>query len=145
MSWASTVSLLDPCGIFLYVCGWGGPLDFKNKKCGHLIFLLQQNSAPLCSCHYIFLEISVEDKLQLLSLGPIYLLPYIYEIETDSQIERTDLRLPRGRGREGRKDWEFGSSKLLYIGWIKSKVSLSSTGNYTQHLMINHNGKEYEK
>ena len=41
--------------------------------------------------------------------------------------------------------WEVGVSrcKLLYIGWIKNKVLPYSTGNYIQHPMINHNGKEY--
>ena len=34
---------------------------------------------------------------------------------------------------------------LIYIGWINSKVLLYSTGNYIQYLVINHNGKEYEK
>ena len=43
--------------------------------------------------------------------------------------------------------WEFGMSrcKLVYIGWINNKVLLYSTGNYIQHPVINHNGKEYEK
>ena len=46
---------------------------------------------------------------------------------------------------EGRKDWEFGISrcKILYIGWIKSKVTLYSPGNNIQYPMINHNGKKY--
>ena len=45
------------------------------------------------------------------------------------------------------KDWDFGISrcKLLYIGWINNKVLLYSTVNYIQYLVINHNGKEYEK
>ena len=44
-------------------------------------------------------------------------------------------------------DWEFGISrcKLLYIEWINNKVLLYSTGNYIQYLVINHNGKKYEK
>ena len=44
-------------------------------------------------------------------------------------------------------DWEFGVSrcKLLYIEWINSKVLLYSTGNYIQHPVINHNGKENKK
>ena len=48
-----------------------------------------------------------------------------------------------GRG----KDWEFGirRCKLLYLGWIRSNVLLYSTGIYIQYLVINHNGKEYEK
>ena len=71
----------------------------------------------------------------------------IYETLTDSQIERTDLWLPRRRGGGGGKDWEFGISrcKLLYTGQINSKVPLCSTGNYIQYPVINHNGKEYEK
>ena len=53
----------------------------------------------------------------------------------------------KGEGGGGGKDWEFGISrcKLLYIGWINSKVLLYSTGNYIQYPVINHNGKEYEK
>ena len=47
----------------------------------------------------------------------------------------------------GGKDWEFGLSrfKLVFIGWINNKVLLYSTGNYIQYLVINSNGKEYEK
>ena len=43
--------------------------------------------------------------------------------------------------------WEFGisSCKLLYIEWINNKVLLYSTRNYIQCLVINYNGKEYEK
>ena len=71
----------------------------------------------------------------------------IYETETDSQIQKTDLWLPRRRGTRGGMDWEFGVSrcKLVYIGWVNNKVLLYSTGNYIQYPVINHNGKEYEK
>ena len=50
-------------------------------------------------------------------------------------------------GEQGGMDWEFGISrcKLLYIEWIDNKVLLYSTGNYFQYLVINHDGKEYEK
>jgi len=53
----------------------------------------------------------------------------------------------RGRGSDGRMDWEFGINrcKLLYIGWINSKVPLCSTGNYIQYPVIICKGKEYEK
>ena len=52
-----------------------------------------------------------------------------------------------GEGCGGGKDWEFGDSryKLLHIEWINNKVLLYNTGNYIQHLGINHNGKEYKK
>ena len=48
-------------------------------------------------------------------------------------------------GEEG-MDGEFGMNrhKLLYTEWI-NKVLLYSTGNYTQHPIINHNRKEHEK
>ena len=50
-------------------------------------------------------------------------------------------------GDGGGMDWELGISrcKLVYIGWIKNKVLLYSTGNYTQHPGINNNGKGYKK
>ena len=52
-----------------------------------------------------------------------------------------------GEGVGGWMDWEFGISrcKLWYIGWINNSVLLYSTGNYIQYLLINRNGKEYEK
>ena len=71
----------------------------------------------------------------------------IYKTETDPQTKRTDLQLPRERVVGEEWDWEFGISrcKLLYRGWINNKVLVYSTGNYIQHPVINHNGKEYEK
>ena len=55
----------------------------------------------------------------------------IYKTETDSQTQRTDVRLPRGKGRGGGMDWKFGVSrcKLLYREWINNKVLPYSTGN----------------
>ena len=71
----------------------------------------------------------------------------IYEIETDSQTQRTDLWLPRGRWGRGGMDWEFAISrcKLLYTEGINTKILLYSTGNYIQYPVINHNGKEKYK
>ena len=56
------------------------------------------------------------------------------------------LVVTKRKGDEKGKDWEFEVSgcKLLYVGWI-NKVLLYSTGNYIQYLVINHNGKEYER
>ena len=73
---------------------------------------------------------------------------HIYETKRDSQIQRTDLWLPWGRGDRGGKEWEWNGisrGKLLYIGWINSKVILYSTGNYIQYSVTNHHGKEHEK
>ena len=66
--------------------------------------------------------------------------------ETDSQTQRTDMWLPVRRASREETDLELGISrfKLLYIEWI-NKVLLYSTGKCVQHLVINHNGKEYEK
>ena len=60
---------------------------------------------------------------------------HIYEIETDSQTRRMDLMFAKV-GQLGRVDWELGISRceLVYIGWIKNKVRLYSTGNYIQYL-----------
>ena len=49
----------------------------------------------------------------------------------------------------GRNEWEVGvrRCKLLYIEWIKKKVPQgpTSTRDYIQYPVINHNGKEYIK
>ena len=44
--------------------------------------------------------------------------------------QRIDLWLQRGMGGEGGKDWGFGINrgKLVYMGWIKNKILLYSTG-----------------
>ena len=64
-------------------------------------------------------------------------------------MDQIENRLVAAKGEEGRggMEWEFGISrcKLLYIGSIKNKVLLYSTGNYSQYPIINHNGKEYGK
>ena len=49
-----------------------------------------------------------------------YMISVICGIENITQ--RTDLWLSSGG--VGGKDWEFGISKLLCIGWINSKVLL---------------------
>ena len=63
------------------------------------------------------------------------------------QTHREQTWLPRMQGGGGGKDWEFGISrrKLLYIGWINTKVLLYSTGNYIPRPVINYNWKEYGK
>ena len=52
----------------------------------------------------------------------------------------------RGGGSRG-LDCEFGAGryKLLHLEWINNKVLMSSTGNYNQYLLINHNGNEDKK
>ena len=102
----------------------------------------------------ILSEVSKSERERQIPYGITYMsnLKYdtnelICETETDSQTQRTDLRLPRGMGGRGGIDWEFGTSrcKLLHIEWINNKVLLYSTGNYIQYPVINHNRKEYEK
>ena len=65
----------------------------------------------------------------------------------DSQTQRTDLRLPRGRRGREEKDWESGISKCkpVYIGRINNKVLLYTTGNYIQYPVIKQYGKKDEK
>ena len=52
-----------------------------------------------------------------------------------------------GGGRGEGMDWDLGISrcKVVYIGWINSKVLLYSTGNYIQYPVINQNGKDMQK
>ena len=62
---------------------------------------------------------------------------------TDTENKPMVAKEGVGRGGMG---WGFGVSrcKLLCREWI-NKVLLHSTGNYTQHPIINHNRKEHEK
>ena len=64
--------------------------------------------------------------------------------QKQTQTYRTDLWLPRERGRGGGLGAGISKCKLLYTEWI-NKALLHSTGNDTQYPVINHNGKEYEK
>ena len=70
----------------------------------------------------------------------------IYKTEADSQTQKTNLWLPKGK-ECGRIKWEFviNGYTLLYIKQINNKALLYSTGNYIQCLVITYNGIEYEK
>ena len=65
---------------------------------------------------------------------------------THRHTKQTYCYQDRGGG-GGWMDCEFGINRcqLLYKEWINNKVQLYSTGNYIQHPVINHNGKEYKK
>ena len=57
------------------------------------------------------------------------------------------IRLGCQTGRGSEVAWEFGVSrcKLLHLEWISNEVPLYSTGNHIQSLMMEHDGKYYEK
>ena len=64
--------LFGPLGAFLCTCCWEHLLDLRIRN---MWSLSGQGSGPLTSAIIFILEyLSTEDKLQLLSLGPIYLL-----------------------------------------------------------------------
>ena len=69
----------------------------------------------------------------------------IYKAETDSQAQKTNLWLQKGKG--GEINWEYGINRytLLYIKQINNKDLLYSTGNYIQYLVINYKGKRIKK
>ena len=70
------------------------------------------------------------------------------EIYTSTKQKQTQrLVLAEEEGCEGGMECEFGISrrKLLCIEWINSKILLYNTRDCIQYLVINHNGKEYEK
>ena len=65
---------------------------------------------------------------------------HICEIETNRQIQRTDVWLPEEEeGRTG--SWGLADANT-HSEWINSKVPLHSTRNYSQHSVTNRNGKE---
>ena len=70
----------------------------------------------------------------------------IYKTEIDPQIQKTNLWLPKGKGKGGINQ-EFGINiyTLMYIRQITNKDVLYSTGNYTQYSVISYKGKESEK
>ena len=63
----------------------------------------------------------------------------------DSCSIENGLEIAKEEGFGGGMEWEagVGRCKLLHIEWTNNKVLLYSKGNYFQHAMINHNGKEY--
>ena len=64
----------------------------------------------------------------------------IYETESNSQIQKTNLWLPKwewGRGEIGVWDQQIQTTTYK----INNKVLLYSTRNCNQYLMKNHNGK----
>ena len=72
-------SLFDPRGAFLCMRSWEGLLDLENRK---YVVSLSFVGAGLSSS-FTLEYLSTGGKLQLLSLGPIYLLPqddtfYVY-------------------------------------------------------------------
>ena len=73
---------------------------------------------------------------------------FIYKTETDSQTQKTNLWLPKGKGWEGggiNQEYEINRYTPLYIKQINNKYLLCSTGNYIQYAVITGNGKESEK
>ena len=64
--------------------------------------------------------------------------------QTDSQTQRADLRLPRGRGLGDGRSGELGLADVmrLHEGERNSQVLKCSTENYIQYPVINHNGKK---
>ena len=68
---------------------------------------------------------------------------YIYDTETESQTQTTDLWLSRWRGMES--GVEISRCRLLHTKWINKEVLSYRTRNYIQYPMISHNGNEYEK
>ena len=66
----------------------------------------------------------------------------IYKTEKDSQIQKISLWLPKGRGKGQRAKLGYGINKykLLCVKWINNNDILSSTGNYSHHLVITYNG-----
>ena len=65
----------------------------------------------------------------------------IYKTETDLQTQKLIPKEKRGRDKLG--VWDQQIQTTVYK--MNNEVLLYSTRNYIQYLVINHNGKEYEK
>ena len=68
----------------------------------------------------------------------------IYKTEIESQMQKTNLWLPGGKGGGG-INWEIGIDiyTLLYIKYTTNKDLLYSTGNSTQHTVMTYFRKEF--
>ena len=67
-----------------------------------------------------------------------------YKSEINSQTQKKNLWLPKGKG-VGGINWEFWINRytLLYIKQVNNKDLLHSTGNYNQYLVITYNVINY--
>ena len=70
----------------------------------------------------------------------------IYKTEIESQMQKTNLWLPKGSGKE-RINWEIGMDiyTLLHIKQVTNKDLLQSIGNFTQYSVMTYMGKESKK
>ena len=68
---------------------------------------------------------------------------FIYKTERDSQTQKTNLGLPKGKVGGGiNQEFEINRYTLPYTEWIDNKILLYSTGNHIQYLIINYKEKK---
>ena len=65
----------------------------------------------------------------------------ICKTETESQMYKTNLWLPKRRRKQGGTNQGYGINryKLLCIKYISNKDTLYGTGNYTHYLVLTYN------
>ena len=70
----------------------------------------------------------------------------LYKSETDSEIQKTNLWLPKGKGCGGiNQEFKIHIYTLVYIKQITNKNLQYSTGSSTQYSVITYVEKEFEK
>ena len=102
-----------------------------------IIILSEVSQRKTNTIYHLYVESKKNDTNEL-----------IYKTETNSQISKTNLWLPKGkRGVGGGINQELGTNihTLLYIKWITNRDLLYSTGNSAQYSAITYMGKESEK
>ena len=69
----------------------------------------------------------------------------LYKTEIDSQTQKANLWLPKGKVRRGGINQEYGTNIQTTMHKIINRSLLYSTENYIQYLVITYDGKESEK
>ena len=59
LKWGGIPSLFDFQGPFLHMCSWEASLTSRMRNMWSLYLLSGKDSAPPCSCHYLYLGVSV--------------------------------------------------------------------------------------
>ena len=99
-----------------------------------LTSLLEYNCFTMVCQFLLYMESLKNDTSEL-----------IFNREIDTQAQKTNLWLSKGKGGGINQEFEINIYTLLYIKQVTNKDLLYSTGKYTQYLVATYKGKESGK